>query len=520
MTIGSRGREGLSSSITDAVFDVVRRTIPEGLNPEITPDTSLSEVGLDSLARMDVVNRLEEAFHVRFTEESLYDMETCSDLVEYIEATITGEAPARSRPNSTAPQRPASGEIRPERYDPELFPECVAFDQRLADTAAAGLDNPFFRVNQQANAETATIDGRDVVCFASFNYLGMSGNRKVAEAAKQAIDRFGTSAGASRLVGGDNTVLRELDAQIARFLGTEDAMVFPSGHGTNESVLGHLFSPDDLILYDDLAHNSIVQGALMSQAKRRPFPHNDFEFVDRLLSDTRNNHRRVVIAIEGVYSMDGDFPDLPNFIDVKRRHRALLYVDEAHSMAVMGDTGRGIGEHFGVDAGDVDVWMGTISKALGSGGGYIAGRNKLIQYLKYTAPAFVFATGPSPANTAAGLAALQVLQAEPERVARLRERSRLFLKLVKDCGLNTGHSGGTPIIPVILGNSALCVKISAALLAEGIDARPILYPAVPESASRVRFLVHADHTEEQIVRTVELLAKYVAEFRETAGAGV
>ena len=208
--------------------------------------------------------------------------------------------------------------------------------------------------------------------------------------------------------------------------------------------------------------------------------------------------------------MDGDYPDLPRLIEIKQRHQALLYVDEAHSIGVMGWTGRGICEHFGVDPEAGDLWMGTISKALGSGGGYLAGRKMLMQYLKYTTPAFVFSTAVSPANAAAALEALRILRQEPARVAQLRQRSQLFLKLAVDCGLNTGDSRDTPIIPVILGDSQQCMRVVAALLQEGIDAQPILYPAVPENKSRIRFFITAEHTEEQICRTVQVLAECIA----------
>jgi 7-keto-8-aminopelargonate synthetase-like enzyme len=208
--------------------------------------------------------------------------------------------------------------------------------------------------------------------------------------------------------------------------------------------------------------------------------------------------------------MDGDYPDLPRFIELKRRHGALLYIDEAHSLGTMGAHGRGICEHFGVDPRDGDIWMGTISKSLGSLGGYIAGAEILVQYLKYTTPSFVFATGPSPANTAAALAALKLLRDDPSCVERLRNRSQLFLELARQAGLNTADSRDTPIIPVILGSSIKCLKVSTALLAHGIDAQSILYPAVPDSKSRIRFFINAAHTEEQIRRTVGVLTECIA----------
>jgi 7-keto-8-aminopelargonate synthetase-like enzyme len=312
------------------------------------------------------------------------------------------------------------------------------------------------------------------------------------------------------MVGGNNTILDELDSELARFLGTERAVVFPCGYGTNASVFNHLFGEGDLILYDELAHNSIMQGANASKAGRRSFRHNDHEQLDGLLRDLRSQYRRVVVAIEGVYSMDGDYPDLPRFIEVKKRHDALLYVDEAHSLGTMGPGGRGICDFFGVDPSDGDLWMGTISKALGAGGGYIAGRDRLIGYLGYTTPAFVFSTACSPPNAAAALEGLRVIQREPWRVTRLRERSELFLKLANDCNLDTGTSADTPVIPIILGSSSRAILVSQMLLERGINARPILYPAVRESAARVRFFLTAEHTEEQILRTVETLAAVVA----------
>jgi 8-amino-7-oxononanoate synthase len=387
----------------------------------------------------------------------------------------------------------------------------------LAAAAAVGLENPFFRTHDRIGHGCATIDGRETINYTSFDYLGLAGHPEVVAAAKAAIDQLGCSASASRLVGGNHSILEELDKELARFLGTEAAIVFPSGYGTNASVLGHLFGENDLILFDELAHNSMVQGATLSKAGRRSFPHNDADALDELLRDIRSRYRRVAVAMEGVYSMDGDYPDLPKFLEVKHRHRALLYVDEAHALGTMGRTGRGTCEHFGVEPTEGDIWMGTISKALGSGGGYLAGREPLVRYLKYTTPSFVFATACSPPNAAAALTALRVLQKEPERVARLRDRAAQFLKLARECGLNTGNSHDTPIVPIILGNSAQCIRVSQELLRQGINAQPILYPAVRESAARVRFFISAEHTEEQIARTVEVLAQCIAATADKPG---
>lgn len=519
--------EEVRNEVAQTVLSYVQGVVPPGSAiAHLTLETPLHELGVDSVSVMEAINRIEEHYGMRFREEWLYDLENCGDVVECIVAAM-----GQREPNLKSPARPAAAgreagaavaaegpavpavptaEIPEASYDVAQFPECVAFGERLAMAAMVGLKNPFFRVNQAVTPPTAVINGQTVIRYTSFDYLGLSGHPQVRAAAKEAIDRFGTSASASRLVGGEHALLDELDKELASFLGTEAAIILPSGYGTNASVIGHLFGAEDLILYDELAHNSIAQGTALCKAKHRTFRHNDFAALDRLLADVRGQYRRVLVALEGVYSMDGDYPDLPRFIEVKKRHKALLYVDEAHSLGVMGHGGRGLCEHFGVDPGEGDLWMGTISKALASHGGYLAGREKLIRYLKYSTPSLVFATSTAPPCAAASLAALRVIRSEPQRVAQLRDRAALFLKLARQHRMNTGHSQDTAVIPIILGDSARCIQVSGELLERGIDAQSILYPAVRESMARVRFFINALHTEEQIQRTVTVLAERIA----------
>jgi 7-keto-8-aminopelargonate synthetase-like enzyme len=332
----------------------------------------------------------------------------------------------------------------------------------------------------------------------------------VATAAKAAIDRYGTSVSASRLVSGEKTIHQELEREISRLIGTEDAITFVGGHATNETVIGHVVGPGDLVLHDALAHNSLLQGAVLSGARRRPFPHNDFAAAETILGQIRGQYRRVLLVIEGIYSMDGDFADLPKFIGVAKRHKALLLVDEAHSLGVMGRRGRGIGEHFGVQPGDVDLWMGTLSKALGSCGGYITGSRTLVRWLKYTVPGFVYSVGLPPAAAGAALGAIRLLDQEPERVEKLNANARLFLQLAREAGLDTGPSGGSAIVPIILGNSMNSLRLSRALFARGISVQPILYPAVEERAARLRFFITSRHTPDQIRRTITALQEELA----------
>ena len=355
------------------------------------------------------------------------------------------------------------------------------------------------------------IDGRELINFSSYNYLGMSGDAAVAESAKKAIDQYGTSVSASRLVSGQKTIHTELEREIADFVGAEDALVYVGGHSTNETTIGHLFGPGDLILHDALAHNSIIQGAILSGARRRPFPHNGFEELDQLLKELRHDYRRVLIVVEGVYSMDGDYPDLPEFVAVKKRHKVFLMVDEAHSIGTMGDHGRGMAEFFGINPPDVDLWMGTLSKSFGSCGGYIAGCQQVVEYLKYTAPGFVYSVGLSPSNAAAALESIRLLRQEPERARKCIKNAQLFLREAQQHRLCTGLSKDTPVVPVVIGSSVNALRLSRQLYERGINVQPILYPAVEESGARLRFFVTASHTTEQIVETVKAVAEELAQ---------
>jgi 8-amino-7-oxononanoate synthase len=480
-------------------------------------DTNIVELGLDSLERMEIIAALEESFGGRFPEEVLMRMETCREVVLAVQKYL-GTKPVSS-PEELARKRPPviTGDVPAEFYDFAQWPEYRQLKQNMTHLTATGVPNPYFNVHERVTNDTTVIDGRELINFSSYNYLGMSGEPSVVKAAQAAAERFGTSVSASRLVSGEKTVHVELETEIAEFLGVPSAIVFVGGHSTNETTLGHLLGSGDLILHDALAHNSIIQGALLSGARRRPFPHNDFEALDKLLGEIRRDYRRVLIAIEGVYSMDGDYPELPRFVEVKEKHGALLFVDEAHSIGTMGASGRGISEHFGIDANKVDLWMGTLSKSFGSCGGYIAGCEEVIEYLKYTAPGFVYSVGLAPPNAAAALQSLRLWRASNERVKLCQQRSAQFLKRAKEAGLNTGMSDNTPIVPVIIGNSLHALMLSRRLFERGINVQPILYPAVEEAAARLRFFITALHSEQQIEKTVAATAEELAVVTGAAG---
>jgi 8-amino-7-oxononanoate synthase len=369
------------------------------------------------------------------------------------------------------------------------------------------VESPFFRVHEGIAGATTQIAGVEYLNYANYNYLGFSGDPSVSARAKEAIDRYGTSASASRMVAGERAVQRDLERGLASFYEVDDSVVFVSGHATNVTVIGSLFGPGDLILHDSLAHNSIVQGAQLSGAKRLSFPHNDWNALDELLTRVRREYRRVLIAIEGLYSMDGDMPELARFVEIKQRHAAFLMVDEAHALGVLGEHGKGIREHCGVPSGDVDIWMGTLSKTLAGCGGFVAGPQALIDILRHLAPGFLYSVGLAPALAAGSLAALERLIAEPERVALLKERGQQFLSEARRAGLNTGTSAGYAVVPVITGSSLKAAQWANTLFEEGINVQPIFYPAVEEKAARLRFFICSTHEPEQITRTVAALKR-------------
>ena len=371
------------------------------------------------------------------------------------------------------------------------------------------IDDPFFNPHDGVAGGSTSIAGVTLSNYASYDYLGLNGDARVADAAKAAIDRYGTSVSASRIISGERPVHRELEQCIAALYGTEKAIVMVSGHATNVTAIGCLLGPGDLILHDALSHSSIVQGAILSGAHRASFPHNDLEALNGMLAMLRPRHKQALVIVEGHYSMDGDVPDLAELVRVARRHGASIMVDEAHSLGVLGRYGHGIAEHAGVDPKEVDLWMGTLSKTLAGCGGYIAGRQDLVDYLKFTAPGFVYSVGMSPPVAAAAAEALRLMRAEPERVGRLAANGARFLQRAQQAGLNTGLSIGAAIVPIIVGSSIRAVRLSHSLLGRGINVQPIIHPAVPERGARLRFFISALHEPQQIDETVAILAEEV-----------
>ncbi len=486
---------------------------------QIDVGQDFEEYGLESAEAINLSGDLEDYLSCRLPPTLLWEYQNIEALVQYLVNSNLSQNQISSHNmelNSAAimgdlsqinPQNDSQFEIPLENYKFSEFPEYKKLLVQQEQVKSLGNGNPFFVPQETVVNDRTTINGRELINFATYNYIGMCGDPQVTQAAKDATDLYGTSACASRLISGEKPLHRELELELADFIGVEDSIVLVGGHATNVTTIGHLFGKGDLVIYDALSHNSILQGCFLSGASLVAFPHNDTVALEKILSDRRHRYQRVLIVIEGVYSTDGDIAELPPVIALKKKYKTFLMVDEAHSIGAIGQTGRGISEYYDIDPHDIDLWMGTLSKSFASCGGYIAGSAALVEYLKYTAPGFVFSVGMSPPNAAATLAAVRVLKSEPQRAITLQARAKLFLDLAKEEGLNTGMSQNSPVIPIIVGDSLKSIQLSQNLFKRGINVPFMIYPSVPQNGARLRFFITCNHTEEQIRLSVKILTE-------------
>ena len=426
---------------------------------------------------------------------------------------------AMMRQAPAATVRPEQRPETPQRsYDVsfESLPQYQQIKFQREFAKFAHLNVPYYRMHATRSGAEAIIDGRSLVNFASYDYLGLNGHPAVVAAAEAATREFGTSVSASRISAGERQVHRDLETGLARIYEAEDCIVFNSGHAGGVSTIASLIGPKDLIVHDALIHNCIVVGAQLSGATRRNFPHNDLDALEKLLTSERQRFERCLIVTEGLFSMDGDGPDLARLVEIKNRFGAWLMMDDAHALGVLGATGRGIFEHQGVPPGDVDLWFGTLSKTLVGCGGYVAGSAVLVDLLKCHAPGFVYSVGMPASVAAASAKALEIMVAEPERVARLKANSQRFLARAKAAGLDTGDAWGYAILPVIVGETVRTLVLADKLEQRGFNAFPILPPGVPEKSSRLRFFINATHTDEQIDAVVDAVAEVLEEVRDVS----
>jgi len=353
------------------------------------------------------------------------------------------------------------------------------------------------RLNRMDDAQAArtVVNGKECLLFSSNNYLGLTEHLEVKKAAREAVTRWGTGAGGSRLTTGNLQLHEELEKTIVRFKKTAAAIVFNSGYMANLGAITALAGKDDVILSDELNHASIIDGCRISRAKTTIYPHRDTQTLEKLLRQTQGYRRRLIVT-DGVFSMDGDLAPLPRLVELAEKHRSLLIVDDAHATGVLGRRGAGTADHFNLE-GKIHVQMGTLSKALGSAGGYIAGSRALIDYLRNKARSFIYSTALPPAVIAAALTAFRVIEQEPQIRENLWVNARYLRSGLKQTGFVTLDEE-TPIIPVFIGDAGKTMQMAEKLFALGVFATGIRPPTVPPGTSRIRVTVMATHTREHL----------------------
>ncbi|MFN3322019.1 MAG: glycine C-acetyltransferase [Bryobacteraceae bacterium] len=366
-------------------------------------------------------------------------------------------------------------------------------------------------------APVSRFDGREVINLASNNYLGLTNHPKLVEAALDATRKFGVGSGAVRTISGTMSLHMELERRIAEFKKVEACVVFQSGFAANAGTVSAILGQQDHIISDELNHASIIDGCRLSRAKIHVFPHRDSAAAGRKLDEIKDLPGRKLLITDGVFSMDGDIGPLPGLVEIAEKYGAIMMVDDAHASGVLGRAGRGTVDHFGLH-GRVDIQVGTLSKAIGVLGGYVCGSRDLIGYLYHRARPFLFSTSHPPAVAAACLAAFDLLENEPERIENLWNNTRYFKGELARLGFQTGESE-TPITPILVGEAHTAHEFSRQLFDEGLLATGIGFPTVPKGKARIRLIVTATHTREQLDRALEILVRVARRMGILAGAG-
>lgn len=501
--------EEIHSKEFEAIKGQIRAAFSEVLHlPEESigdDDHFIDDLGGDSLSSISLLVKVEEKFSIVIPDSEYYNCTNVSNLAMLILKKSLGIKDFEGRAFA------ASENVNPITSF-EKSREYQAF--LIRQKSAEEIGNPYFICHDSTVRDVSFLDGeREILHFGSYNYVGMSGHPETIKAAKDAADKYGTSASGSRILAGEKHLYQELEQRIAKWKHAEDAIVLVGGHSTNVTFVGNFCNERDIILYDALSHNSIAQGCQLSKSDAKAFPHNDFIALESILKNVRSKYEKILVVVEGVYSMDGDIAPIPEFVKLKKKYGFFLMVDEAHSACVIGEHGRGVDEYFDLEPYDIDIKMGTLSKGLGTCGGYLAGKKCLVEYLKYSVPGFVFSVGINPPSAAATLQAINILERDNTAVKKLHKNIEIFITEARKRGLDTCLAGETAIIPIMVGEDEDAFLISNIMLQKGIFVPPAVYPAVPRGQARLRFCVISEHKEEQIIRALDTLVDIAKQYK-------
>lgn len=361
---------------------------------------------------------------------------------------------------------------------------------------------PYFKALESEQAPEVYINGKRFIMFGSNNYLGLANDPRMKQAAKEAIDRFGTGVAGSRFLNGNTILHEELERKLARFKKRQRALIYATGYQMNVGVVSALAGPDDVVIVDKLDHASIIDGCRMSGAEIKRFKHNDVEDLEKILKSVDERKGKLVI-VDGVFSMEGDIAPLPEISQLCRKYGARLIVDDAHATGVLGEHGRGTCEYFGLENGEVDLVVGTCSKSFASVGGFVVGDEEVIEFIKHNSRSMIFSAALPPACVASISKAIDIIEAEPERRQRLWENSRYLLERFKQMGCKIGPTQ-TPIIPIMIGDNEKTFMLWRMLFDNGIFSNPVISPAVPPNRTLIRVVVTASHTKEHLDRALDI----------------
>jgi len=384
----------------------------------------------------------------------------------------------------------------------DIFQKCADAAEYYARIRDAGI-YPYYRAISSGQDPVVTHLGKELVMLGSNNYLGLTNHPEVKEAAAVALAMFGTGSAGSRLLNGTLDIHLELEERLAKFLGREDVLTFSTGFQVNLGVLSCLLKRSDVALADGLNHASLIDGCRLAFGKTHKYLHNNMADLEKKLANVSEDKGKLIV-VDGVFSMEGDVANLPEIVEIKKRHGARLMVDDAHGIGVFGNMGRGTSEHFGLED-EVDLVMGTFSKSLATVGGFIAGRADVVDFIRHQARAAIFSAAPPPPSVAAAIKALEIIEREPERRKNLWENARFMKREFETLGFDTGESA-SPVIPVVVGEDIAAFVMTKKLQERGVFANPVISPAVPKGRSMMRTSYMATHTMAQLERALEAFA--------------
>ncbi len=501
---------GMDENELDEIKAVVRDIVAESLNYSAADrdaisdtDAFIEDLGMGSLDFFSCVAKIEKKYGIVILDTDAVRLTNIGNAARYIYALLHGLDTGVFSGNRNVGDTTRITDFADSREYKEI-------KKRITKGLREGC-NPYFIPHDSVVRDVSMIHGKPVINLGSYNYLGMSGHPETEQAAIDAIKEYGTSASGARLLAGEKTLYQELEKDIAEWKHTGAAIVCTGGWATNVAFVSCFARQGDLIIYDALSHNSLTEGIRLSEADSKAFDHSDFVQLESILKKVEGRYNKVLIIVEGVYSMDGDIAPIPDLVRLKKRYKCFLMVDEAHSGGVIGDHGGGCDDYFNLAPDDIDIKYGTLSKALGTCGGYIAASKEIIEYLKYSMNGFVFTAGIAPPLAAACKKAIEIIRRDNSAVTRLHENISYFVRRARECGMDTCLAGESAIVPIMIGSDADAFRLSAKLLERGVFVPPAIYPAVPVGESRLRFTISATHSIEQLEQAVSELEKLMRE---------